>query len=341
MKPFITSALALSLSACAATTPNLQNVPLAYRSQVTGLLSGRIDPWVVNPGEWGRGDEAAAGIFWSPLNPDADDAWLALASEISRRRTAERSPDPELWQGGLRMCTSHRVMTLVVHLSPSNWATSPTSRPQFTPARDRIRKQFETMRAAETAIRVTGSPAARAEARLARRALYQSPPYAGPDETGEANYKASLLQAEDCRVQSANIAWIDQQLLKRTMVTGGDMSARAVTATFALLHQFASRSSILIRWLPVFEPYALNGIIDANDYARSVDTILISTKKPQRYGSYQSCRDEVDRRTVHSEGLEVARDTIVANRATLKLPLLETVEATTRDLCARTYPFSM
>lgn len=342
MKAIVSAAIALSLSACAATVPGLKGAPPAYRAQVQGLLSGRIDPWDVNPGEWGRSKlSERAGTPWAPRDKNAYDAWQVLATEVSRREKAEGPAERELWQGSLRMCHAYRTMILSVHMSPSSWASSPTSQPQFTPARDRVRQKFAALHAAEAKISLKGPTVAQAEARLARSLVFKSPPYAGPDETGESNYFGYFMHAEQCRVQNENILWIDEQLRKRTMVTGGDVSPRAVRATFALLHQSGSKSSILIRWLPLFDLYAVHGVVDANDYARSVDNILISTEKPQKYGSYQTCRGEIDRRNVHSEGPEVAREVIVANRATLKLPPLETLEAATRDHCARTYPFSM
>jgi hypothetical protein len=333
--------LVLALSGCAASPPSLHKIAQPYRNQVKGLLAGTIDPWVVNPGVWGQLEPTADGSRpWPPKNKDANAAWYVLAGEIGRREDAEKSRDIELWQGGLRFCTSYRTMTLSVHVSPSSWASAPTATPQFTPARERVRQNISARKAAEQAIAISGPVTARIEVRLARRALYdwQSD---GPDETGEDNYRAYLLTAEQCRIETANLVWLDQQLRAKKVVTGGDTSPRAINAAFRLLHQSASKSSILIHWLPVFEPFAQSGILDPNAYARSLDNVRISTKQPQKYGSYTTCRGEVDRSNIHFEGEPVDRIAVIANRAALKLPPVEGLEDATRQHCARTFPFSM
>ncbi len=330
------------LSACATSPGDVRTLPSPYRAQVEGLLSGRVDPWEVNPAAWGRAQpRTEPNAAWAPEDQKAYAAWQALANEVNRREEAEKPNDLELWQGGLRYCHSYRTMILTVHLAPGSWDSAPTATPQFSPARDRVRAKFVAFHAAEKKIAIKGTLLAQAEARLARSAVYQWPTYAGPDPTGESNYFGYLLRAEECRLHTENLMWIDKQLRDGRMVTGGDQSDRAIRASYALLHQSASRSSILIRWLPVFEPYARRGIVAANDYARSVDNILISTKRPQKYGSYQTCRGEIDRSNVHSEGPPVDRQVLIANRMALRLEPLETVEAATREHCARTFPFSM
>jgi hypothetical protein len=333
--------LASALSACAAHLPTLRITAEPYRHQVKGLLAGTIDPWTVNPGSWGQLEPTRDGSTpWPPKDVAANAAWSVLATEIGRRENVEKSTDIELWQGGLRNCVSYRTMALAVHISPSSWASAPTATPQFTSARARVRENIMARQTAEQTIAVKGSVTAVTEARLARRALFDWT-YEGPDETGETNYREHLLRAEQCRIETENLLWLDKKLRAKAIVTGRDTTPRAVKSAFALLHQSASKSSILIKWLPVFEPYARSGVIDPDTYARSVDNILISTKKPQKYGSYTTCRGEADRSKVHFEGEPVDRAAVIANRVSLKLPAVEGLEEATREHCARTFPFSI
>jgi hypothetical protein len=322
------------LSGCTATPDYLKTTPNPYRKQTQGIISGRLNPWTTNTAAWLAKDETDR--YWGNL---IEYGWTPL-------RDAEKADQRVLPAGRQTLCYSSHVMTISLLHSPRYWNLYKNVDEQraFLLARDRVYADILARRNQEKTIRY-GDDQTTAKARVARFSLFAERPYDPQFKPQpEDNFKDAAYDIERCRIAADNSKWL-VHALTRGNVLKAPVSKETANAVFQILIQSQNDRDFVWKWLPSFVPFVDAGLLDANLYARHVDSYAIGTQQPQKYGSFMRCGKNIkgvhDHTQVSIEGLDVSRAVLTSNRARLKLEPFDHVEERLLKTCKTFYPFSM
>jgi hypothetical protein len=112
------------------------------------------------------------------------------------------------------------------------------------------------------------------------------------DQHARAQWNPSNPMPEDVRqVDQHNLLRIRQILHQEGVPTAAMVGYNGMQAFWLLLQHVPDESGLRARWLPVVLARAKTGDLSVNDAALMIDRTLVSSGKPQRYGSQAYFQD--------------------------------------------------
>jgi hypothetical protein len=245
----------------------------------------------------------AQGVDLAAMNTQAE-AWLKVRAGVSPEgrggrcvteaeqyvltglKTAADAPDEATWRADHAMADAGiaRWRAFRIQLMDGE----PVADPPFAHVAERVAGIAE-------------APDPRARDLLRRAAEDQFLRYSEPDDPRQA-WAAGLtpgaltrvwrvIGGETCRQDSANAAWLDEQITRFGWFDIPTFGEAADTSAWLIAQHNDRDPAFQQRVLAILEPLAASGGTSPSNYAYLHDRVAVNTGRPQRYGTQGRCTE--------------------------------------------------